>query len=367
MINDTVLEVDLNAILHNLKYFRSFLQPKTKMLCMIKAFGYGTGSYELGRFLQQNGVDYVGVANVDEGIDLRNEGINIPVLVMNPMPAALQSLFEYNLEPEIYNFEILDKITEEAVHQGLTDYPIHIKINTGMQRMGFNWDEIRLLGDRLKSIKSLKVKSAFSHLAGSDSPFFDDYTKQQILKFNEATSELEKALGSHFMRHILNSAGIERFPEAQFDMVRLGIGLYGISAVDPSNTKPVAYFKSKIMQIREVESEETVGYSRKGALTRKSLIACLPVGYADGLNRHLGNRAASVIVNGVKCPFIGNICMDISMIDVTDANAKTGDEAIIFGDIITISELATRLQTIPYEILTSVGARVRRTYKKEIK
>jgi alanine racemase len=362
MINDTVLEVDLSTIRHNLDYFRSFLKPETKMLCMIKAFGYGTGSYELGRFLQKNGVDYAGVANVDEGIDLRNEGITIPVLVMNPMPAALPALFKYNLEPEIYNFEILEKIAEEAFRQNLAEYPVHIKVNTGMQRMGFNADEIALLCEKLEKIKSLKVKSVFSHLAGSDSPRFDDYTKGQIKQFTDTAAIMEKSLGYPIMRHILNSAGIERFPEAQFDMVRLGIGLYGISAVDPAATRPVAYFKTKIMQIREVDLQETVGYSRKGVLNRNSLIACLPVGYADGLNRHLGNRNSAAVVNGAICPFVGNICMDISMIDITDANAKVGDEAVIFGDKITISELANSLQTIPYEILTSIGARVRRTY-----
>ncbi|MDR1764379.1 MAG: alanine racemase [Dysgonamonadaceae bacterium] len=360
--NETVLEVDLGAILHNLNYFRSFLKPETKMLCMIKAFGYGTGSYGLGRFLQQQGVDYLAVANVDEGVELREAGITSPIIVMNPTPNALPLLFENNLEPGIYSFDILRRTLAEAEKRGLTDYPVHVKLNTGMQRMGFNPDELPMLLETLKNRKSLLVSSVFSHLAGSDSPEFDDYTRGQIAAFTEAAATMEAALGYRFMRHILNSSGIERFPEAQFDMVRLGIGLYGISPLHPEALQPVARFKTKILQIREVPAAETVGYSRRGVLTRNSRIGCLPVGYADGLNRHLGNRKGAAIVNGKKCPFIGNICMDLTMLDLTDVEARPGDEAEIFGGEITISDIAETLQTIPYEVLTSVSARVRRVY-----
>ena len=363
--HQTVLEVDLDAVIHNLKYFRSQLRPETKVICMVKAFGYGVGSYESAKTLQERGADYLAVAVADEGAELRREGITMPILVMNPEEHAFNTLFEYNLEPEIYNRSILNAIIRETRRRGILRYPIHIKLDTGMNRLGFDAVEIPVIARELNAQQGVIVKSVFSHLAGSDSPVFDAFTREQINRFTQETSDLEKALNYPFLKHILNSAGIERFPEAQFDMVRLGIGLYGISAIDQKNLKPVATLKTRILQIREVKKEETVGYNRKGTLQRDSRIACLPIGYADGLDRRLGNGNLSVLIRGKKCPTVGNICMDICMADITDTNAEEGDAAILFGEEITIGSWAEKLQTIPYEILTSISPRVKRIYYKE--
>ena len=361
----TVLEVDLDAVVHNLQYFRSLLKPETKIICMVKAFGYGVGSYELAKTLQERGADYLAVALADEGAELRREGITMPILVMNPEEHAFATLFEYRLEPEIYNHHILDAIVRETERRGILHYPIHIKLNTGMNRLGFGANDIPALVEKLDNQQGVAVKSVFSHLAGSDSPALNDYTRSQIKHFREMVSLLEKELEHPVFKHILNSAGIERFPEAQLDMVRLGIGLYGISAVDSNVLQPVATLKTRILQIREVRKNETVGYGRNGILERDSHIACLPVGYGDGLDRRLGNRFGQVFIKGKKCPFIGNICMDVCMVDVTDTGAEEGDEAVIFGKEITITDLAKQLKTIPYEILTSVSPRVKRVYFKE--
>ncbi|MDR1632160.1 MAG: bifunctional UDP-N-acetylmuramoyl-tripeptide:D-alanyl-D-alanine ligase/alanine racemase [Dysgonamonadaceae bacterium] len=363
--HQTVLEVDLDAVIHNLKYFRSFLKPETKIICMVKAFGYGVGSYELAKTLQERGADYLAVALADEGAELRREGITMPILVMNPEEHAFATLFEYRLEPEIYNHNILDAIIRETERRGILHYPIHIKLDTGMNRLGFGANDIPALVEKLDNQQGVTVKSVFSHLAGSDSPALDDFTQSQIKRFREKAFLLEKELEYPVLKHALNSAGIERFPEAQMDMVRLGIGLYGISAVDSNVLEPVATLKTRILQIREVGKNETVGYSRNGILERDSRIACLPIGYADGLDRRLGNRFGQVFIKGEKCPFIGNICMDICMVDVTDTDAVEGDEAVIFGKEITITDLANRLHTIPYEILTSVSPRVKRVYFRE--
>ena len=363
--HQTVLEVDLDAIIHNLKYFRSKLKPKTKVVCMVKAFGYGVGSYELAKTLQERGADYLAVALADEGAELRREGITMPIMVMNPEEHALNTLFEYNLEPEIYNQKILDTIIRETRRRGILHYPIHIKLDTGMNRLGFNASDIPTIIEKLDNQQGIVVKSVFSHLAGSDTSLLDDYTHRQIELFMKESSELEQSLNYPVMKHILNSAGIERFPESQLDIVRLGIGLYGISVVDEKALKPVASLKTKVLQIREVSKGETVGYNRNGVLQRNSRIACLPIGYADGLDRRLGNGNSVVLINGERCPIVGNICMDICMVDVTDSNAKEGDEAIIFGEEITITELANQLGTIPYEILTSISPRVKRIYYKE--
>ena len=363
--HQTVLEVDLDAVIHNLKYFRSLLHPETKVICMVKAFGYGVGSYELARTLQERGADYLAVAVADEGAELRREGITMPILVMNPEEHAFNTLFEYSLEPEIYNQSILNAIIRETGRRGMLRYPIHIKLDTGMNRLGFDAEEIPMVVEKLNVQQGVIVKSVFSHLAGSDSPMFDIFTKCQIDRFLQETSELEKALNYPILKHILNSAGIERFPEAQFNMVRLGIGLYGISAINPKNLKQVAALKTRILQIRKVKQAETVGYNRMGKLQRDSRIACLPIGYADGLDRRLGNGNLSVLIGGEKCPTVGNICMDICMVDITDTQAEEGDEAILFGDEITITDWAKQLQTIPYEILTSISPRVKRIYYKE--
>ena len=364
-VHQTVLEVDLDAVIHNLKYFRSKLRPETKVICMVKAFGYGVGSYELAKTLQERGADYLAVALADEGAELRREGITMPIMVMNPEEHAFNTLFEYNLEPEIYNMNLLDAMIRETQRRGILHYPVHIKLDTGMARLGFDAKDIPILADKLNMQTGVLVKSVFSHLAGSDSPMLDNYTEKQIKQFAQGSNQLEEILGYSIGKHLLNSAGIERFPEAQFDMVRLGIGLYGISAVNANVLRSVATLKTRILQIREVKQEETVGYSRKGVLNRDSRIACLPIGYADGLDRRLGNGNGKVLINGKLCPIVGNICMDICMVDITDIKATEGDEAIIFGEEITISELAEKLQTIPYEILTSISPRVKRIYYKE--
>jgi len=363
--HQTVLEVDLDAVIHNLKYFRSFLKPETKIICMVKAFGYGVGSYELAKTLQERGADYLAVALADEGAELRREGITMPIMVMNPEEHAFTTLFEYHLEPEIYNHNILDAIIRETERRGILHYPIHIKLDTGMNRLGFGANDIPLLVEKLDNQQGVTVKSVFSHLAGSDSSQLDGFTESQIEHFKEETSFLEKELEYPILKHILNSAGIERFPEAQLDMVRLGIGLYGISAVNQNALKTVATLKTHILQIRNVKQTETVGYNCNGILKRDSRIACLPIGYADGLDRRFGNGHGYVLIDDKKCHFIGNICMDICMVDVTDISVEEGDEAIIFGEKLTIGELADRLQTIPYEILTSVSPRVKRVYFKE--
>jgi alanine racemase len=364
-VHQTVLEVNLDAVIHNFKYFRSKLNPCTKMICMVKAFGYGVGSYELAKTLQERGADYLAVALADEGAELRREGITMPVLVMNPEEHAFNTLFEYRLEPEIYSLNMTDAIIREAERRGILSYPIHIKLNTGMNRLGFDAQDIPVLADKLNTQTGVLVKSVFSHLAGSDSPLLDDYTEQQIELFSQMSNQLEQLLNYPVMRHLLNSAGIERFPQAQFDLVRLGIGLYGISVADEKALRLVASLKTRILQIRNIKRGETVGYSRNGVLTRDSRIACIPVGYADGLDRRLGNGNGNVFINGQLCPIIGNICMDICMVDITGVKAEEGDEAILFGEQITISELADKLQTIPYEILTSISPRVKRVYYKE--
>lgn len=331
---------------------------------MVKAFGYGVGSYELAKTLQERGADYLAVALADEGAELRREGITMPIMVMNPEEHAFNTLFEYRLEPEIYNFTMLDAVIRETGRRGIMNYPVHIKLDTGMSRLGFDAGDISLLTERLDN-ESILVKSVFSHLAGSDSPLLDDFTREQIRRFTEVSEVIQKSLQYPVLRHLLNSAGIERFPESQLDMVRLGIGLYGISAVSDGVLRPVASLKTRILQIREVRPEETVGYNRNGKLSRVSRIACLSVGYADGLDRRLGNGHGAVMINGLRCPFVGNICMDICMVDVTDCNCSEGDTAVIFGETITVNDIAGQLQTIPYEILTSISPRVKRVYYKE--
>jgi alanine racemase len=362
--HQTVLEVDLDAVVHNLRYFRSLLRPETKIVCMVKAFGYGVGSYELAKTLQERGADYLAVALADEGAELRREGVAMPIMVMNPEQHAFNTLFEYSLEPEIYNFTMLNAIIRETRRRGITAWPVHIKLDTGMSRLGFDARDIPEL-KRLLNNEGIRVKSVFSHLAGSDSPLLDDFTREQIDRFMSESSEIEQSLDYKVLKHILNSAGIERFAEFQFDMVRLGIGLYGISAVNETALRPVASLKTRILQIREVDANTTVGYNRNGHLDRTSRIACLPIGYADGLDRRLGNGYGQALINGRRCPLVGNICMDICMADVTDVEASEGDTAVIFGEDITVSELATQLQTIPYEILTSISPRVKRVYFKE--
>lgn len=366
VVHETTLEVDLSALNNNFKYFRSFLKPETKLMSMVKANAYGSGDVEIAKALQNMGCDYLAVAVADEGAILRNEGITLPIEVMNPEPNSFPKIFEYQLEPEIYSFALLEKIMKEAESFGLSDYPIHLKIDTGMHRLGFEEKDIDRLIEIIKNQNFVKIRSVFSHLVGSDSPMFDDFTRQQIALFTKIKNKITEAFPHKILVHILNSAGIERFNEYQFDMVRLGIGHYGISALSNKQLEEVCTLKTKILQIRKVSKEETVGYSRKGVLAKDSIIGALPIGYADGLNRKLGNRAWSVLVNGMKAPIVGNVCMDVCMIDLTNVpNVKEGDTVVIFGKGNSIHKMADVLETISYEILSTISKRVKRIYFKD--
>ena len=364
-VHETALEVNLSALVANFNYFHSFLRPGTKMCCMVKAYAYGSGDIEVSRALQQCGCDYLAVAVADEGAALRRQGIHIPIMVMDPAPNAFPKIFENNLEPEIYNFAMLDRVTAEAKRMNVTDYPVHIKIDSGMHRLGFLPEEIDEVISRLKGQNQVRPRSVFSHFVGSDDAQFDAFTAEQVRRFNTARDKLTAAFDFKIMAHICNSAGIERFSQHQNDMVRLGIGLYGISAIDNSRLQQVCTLKTNILQIKHVPQSETVGYSRNGKLQHDSVIGAIPIGYADGLDRHLGNRHGSVYVNGHFAPIVGNICMDVCMIDLTGINAQEGDAVEIFGPHLPITQVANLLGTIPYEILTSVSRRVKRIYYKE--
>ena len=362
-VHQTILEVNLNALRDNLNRYRNNLNPETKSVCMVKASAYGAGALEVGRTLQECNVDYLAVAVADEGAELRREGITTGIIVMNPEPSSYNTLFDNKLEPEVFSFGMLKSLIHAACHEGITDYPIHIKIDTGMHRLGFLPEEIPLLIDTLKRQSALTPRSVFSHFAGSDSPAFDDFTKRQMQRFETAAGMLQGAFTHKILRHICNSAGTERFSEAQYDMVRLGIGLYGISPIGEDTTlRPISTLKTIILQIHDVPAEETVGYSRKGTLTRNSRIAALPIGYADGLNRKLGNGRGYCMINGKRAPYIGNICMDVCMVDVTDIECNEGDRVEIFGNNLPVNTIAEWLDTIPYEVLTSVSNRIKRVY-----
>ena len=362
-VHQTILEVNLNALRNNLNYYRNYLSTDTQTICMVKAGAYGAGALEIGRTLQECNVDYLAVAVADEGAELRKEGITTGIIVMNPELSSFGTLFDNKLEPEVYSFGMLRALIEAARREGITDYPVHIKVDTGMHRLGFLPDEIPALVEILKQQEALTPRSIFSHFAGSDSPLFDEFSKQQYSLFNKAANTLQQAFNHKILRHICNSAGAERFAEAREDMVRLGIGLYGISPIEKNlNLRPISTLKTIILQMRDVPAEETVGYSRKGILNRDSRIAALPIGYADGLNRHLGNGKGYCIVNGKKAPYVGNICMDVCMIDVTDTDCKEGDTVEIFGPQLPVTTVAEWLDTIPYEVLTSVSERIKRVY-----
>ena len=364
-VHETILEINLNALVNNLNHYRSKLKPDTKVVCMVKASAYGAGSYEIAKTLQDHRVDYLAVAVADEGSELRKAGITCSIIIMNPELTSFKTLFDYKLEPEVYNFHLLNELIKAAEKEGVTNFPIHIKLDTGMHRLGFAPSEVPELIHRLKRQSAVIPRSVFSHLVGSDSTQFDAFTRRQIETFEKATEELQSAFPHKILRHICNTAGIARYPGAQFDMVRLGVGLYGVDPFANRMLHNVSTLKTTILQIRDVPQEETVGYSRKGRLDRDSRIAAIPIGYADGLNRHLGNGRAWCLVNGRRAPYVGNICMDVCMIDVTDIDCKEGDKVIIFGEGLPVTELAEILDTIPYEILTSVSTRVKRVYYQD--
>ena len=365
-VHETTLEINLEALARNLNYYRSMLRPQTKMVCMVKASAYGTGSIEVAKTLQDRGVDYLAVAVADEGADLRMAGITRNIIIMNPEMSSFNLLFEYDLEPEVYNFELLEALIAAARKHGITNFPIHVKVDTGMHRLGFHPDQdIEPLIARLKSQQAVIVRSVFSHFVGSDSPDFDEFSTLQFERFDRASSLLCKSFDHKILRHICNSAGIERFAERQLDMVRLGLGLYGIDPIDNRTLNNVASLKTTILQIRNVPAGDSIGYSRRTFVERDSRIAAIPIGYADGLNRHLGNRNGYCLVNGQQAQYVGNICMDVCMIDVTDIPCREGDTVEIFGDRLPVAVLSDKLDTIPYEILTGISERVKRVYFQE--
>lgn len=362
-IHETTLEVNLEALAQNVAYYRSFMRPETKMVCMVKAFGYGVGSIEIAKTLQERGVDYLAVAVADEGVQLRQAGITAGIIVMNPEMSTMSTLFQYSLEPEVYSFHLLEALIHAADREGVTGFPIHVKLDTGMHRLGFDPRvDIPVLTDRLLHQSALTVRSVFSHFVGSDSPDFDEFSTRQFRLFDEGSRTLCAAFPHKILRHICNSAGIERFPERHLDMVRLGLGLYGIDPIDERVLHNVATLRTTILQIHDIPAGDTVGYSRRTTLDRPSRIAAIPIGYADGLDRRLGNRCGYCLVGGKRAPYVGNICMDVCMIDVTDIPCHEGDSVEIFGDDLPITELSRRLGTISYEVLTGVSERVKRVY-----
>lgn len=365
-VHETILEVNLNAVVKNLNYYRSFMKPTTKLVCMVKADAYGAGAVEVAKTLQDHRVDYLAVAVADEGVTLRKNGITCNIMIMNPEMTSFKTMFDYKLEPEVYSFRLLDDLVKAAQKEGITGYPVHIKLDTGMHRLGFDprcdMDE---LISRLKHQNAIIPRSVFSHFVGSDSDDFDNFSAMQFKLFDEGSKKLQSAFSHKILRHMDNSAGIEHFPERQMDMCRLGLGLYGIDSRDNSILNTVSTLKSTILQIHRVPKEETVGYSRKGVLTRDSVIGAIPIGYADGLNRRLGCGHCYCLVNGQKAPYVGNICMDVAMIDLTGIDCKEGDTVEIFGEHLPVTVLSDVLGTIPYEVLTSISNRVKRIYYQD--
>lgn len=362
-VHETVLEVNLNAVVDNLNWYRSFLKPETKLVCMIKADAYGAGAVEIAKTLEEHRVDYLAVAVADEGATLRRNGIKSNIMIMNPEMSSFKTLFDYELEPEIYSFRLLDALIKAAEKEGITGYPVHIKFDTGMHRLGFNpRTDIAQLIEKLRHQNALIPRSVFSHFVGSDNNDFDSFSAEQFKLFDEGSKQLQSAFSHRILRHIDNSAGIEHFPECQLDMCRLGLGLYGINPRNNEIINNVSTLKTTILQMRNVPKGETVGYSRRGVIEKNSVIAAIPIGYADGLNRKLGNRNCYCLVNGQKADYVGNICMDVALIDVTGIDCKEGDSVEIFGDNLLVTILSNVLETIPYEVLTTVSNRVKRVY-----
>ena len=360
--HETILEVNLSSLVDNVRYFRSLMPTTTRLTCMVKAFAYGAGSVEVSKALQQsNLVDYLAVAVADEGVELRKAGITLPIIIMDPEVAALDLIIENNLQPNIYSFQVLDDIIHAAEAKGLESLPVHIKIDSGMHRLGFYQEDMPKLIARLQGQKAVRVASIFSHLAGSDEAQFDAFTHEQANYFNTCATQLQSALKYPIIKHICNTAGIERFPEYHFDMCRLGIGLYGLSFAH-ATLRNVCTLKTTILSIKTVPANATIGYGRHTTLSEPRQIAVIPIGYADGFDRRFSNYGGEVLVRGKRCPVVGNVCMDQAMIDVTGTDAQPGDYAIVFGDQLPLQELADKLHTIPYEVLTSISRRVQRLY-----
>jgi alanine racemase len=369
-VHETVMEINLNALLNNFHFFRSLLRPEVKIMVMVKAFSYGSGSFEIANLLQFHNIDYLAVAYADEGIELRKAGITLPIMVMNPEENAFDLMIYHQLEPEIYSFNILDKL-EIAIRQNIIPdnkpIGIHLKIDSGMRRLGFEEEDMNELIKRLNANRRIRIRSVFSHLAASDEAVHDDFTLRQIAIFDRCSNKLREHTDYPFLRHILNSAGISRFPDYHYDMVRLGIGIYGVAS-DPDvqpKLENVSSLKTTISQIKKIKKGESIGYSRSHFACKDMQIATLPIGYADGLDRRLSNGVGILSLHGHNVPIVGNVCMDMCMIDITGIEAKEGDTVVVFGDENPISALAERLGTIPYEVLTSVSRRVKRVYFQE--
>ncbi|MBN8837375.1 MAG: bifunctional UDP-N-acetylmuramoyl-tripeptide:D-alanyl-D-alanine ligase/alanine racemase [Sphingobacteriia bacterium] len=365
--HQTVLEINLSAIANNLKVYQQMLAPSTKTMAMVKAFSYGSGSAEVARILQFCKIDYLAVAYADEGIDLRRAGIGLPIMVMNADAESFDALVEYSLEPEIYSFNMYHQFNEYLLKQGIQYFPVHLKVNTGMNRLGFEPSEAHAICSLINESRKMKVQSVFSHLVASEAAEHDGFTQQQNLLFLQFCKEAEKVLQYNFIKHISNTAGISRHPYLQYDMVRLGIGLYGVnsSANNQLHLETVATLKTTIAQIRKVLKGNSIGYNRKGVVLRDSLIATIRIGYADGFSRSLGNNTGAVYINNQLAPVIGNVCMDMAMVDVTDIVCEVGDTVELFGKNLPVQQVALWANTIPYEIMTSVSQRVKRVYIEE--
>jgi alanine racemase len=363
--HQTRLEIDLAAVTHNLAQFRSRLKPGTRIMAMVKALSYGAGAYEIAGLMQFHRVDWLAVAYADEGVDLRRQGIRLPIMVMNPEPAAFPSLIEYDLQPEIFSFDILESFADFLMQEGVKDHPIHIKFDTGMHRLGFLPEETDKLTTRLGAQSLMRVQSVFTHMVASEDPASDEYTREQASRFIEVCDRLEQAIGYRFLRHAANTAAISRFPDWSFDMVRLGIGLYGIQTHEPSvlSLREASSLRTTVAQVKRIPAGATVGYNRKGRVQRESEIATIRIGYADGYPRSLGNGVGRVWIDGKLYPTIGQVCMDMTMVDITGhPGIRSGTEVIVFGPDLPVKQLAAWAGTIPYEILTGISPRVQRVY-----
>jgi alanine racemase len=363
--HETIMEINLNMLLNNLNFYKSKLKPGVKIMSMVKAFSYGSGTFEVANMLQYNKVDYLAVAYIDEGVDLRLGGITMPIMILNPEVSAFDKLDEYKLEPAIYSFGLFDEFIKYAQSAGIANYPIHLKIDTGMHRLGFEEYEIEALCDLLEINNYVNVRSVFSHLAASEAAQHDEFTLKQMLAFDRAYKEIEETLGYKVIKHLSNTSAISRWPAAQYDMVRLGIGLYGIDAsvaTDESALQPVASLKTSVSQVKRVPAGETIGYNRNGSLLKDGKIATVRIGYADGYLRAFGNGVGKMMIKGTLVPTVGNISMDMTMLDVSGVDVSEGDEVIVFNQELRIEELAAQIGTIPYEILTNVSQRVKRVY-----
>ncbi len=366
--HDTVLEINLNRLVHNINFYRSQVNKDVKLMCMVKATGYGSGSTEIAFTLQHHHVDYLAVAYADEGVELRKAGIHLPIMVMSPEESSYDDMIDHRLEPEIYSFKVAKEFSQALQSKAIsTPYPVHLKLDTGMHRLGFEEEQIPELCDFLKNDSLLKVKSIFSHLVASDDKHFDEFTNKQISLFEKLSSNIETAIGYTTIKHICNSGAITRLKHAHYNMVRLGIGMYGVGFNDTEkqNLENISSLKTRISQIKHLHSGDTVGYSRKGEITKETSIATIPIGYADGFSRKSGNGNFSVYINKKACKTVGNICMDMCMVDVTNVVCNEGDEVIVFDTTEQLMELSRAMETIPYEVLTGISSRVKRVYVQE--